>query len=62
MKKLEWKSMNRYDSWYKDSSDRFTINRMHTTYELWDNERNVPIGYYDSLQKAKDVASTLPSV
>lgn len=54
--------MDRYDSWYKDSSDRFTINKINTTYELWDNERNVPIGYYDSLQKAKDIASTLPSL
>lgn len=58
MNKLEWKIIDRYKNCHRDTIKRFTINRMGTCYELYDNEKSVVIGFYDSLQLAKDVANS----
>lgn len=57
MCQLEWSMIDRYGECYRDTTGRFTVNKVRVTYELFDNKKLNVLGYYKDLQNAKEAAN-----
>ncbi len=53
---IEWISLDYLNQYYRSKDKRFTINRLRTRYELFDNIALKVIGYYITLELAKENA------